>query len=358
MIILLLILNLTTLAGCSQKDEPAAPVLLEPVTIKLDTETVSRETIYDIELQDGSVVPYTQALYFGQDSQVGKVLVGVGDAVKKGQILISLDRTAVSEELTALQEDIAYTEQNNAYINEQLKCDIEIAKLQLSQLRKNGTADEIALKELDLQKLYENYSYTMDLQEIELEPKYTRLEALKDKISQPDLIAPFDGTVVYCAKLYEGSTARGFDPVIYLADETRLTVQTAYFSADTLAKYHHYYVLIGDKQYDMTYAPYTSEEYKYRVYNKLPLKSNFIVEAADASIKSGMYAAVCFVWHYAEDVLAVPKKALYNDGGSYYVYQVVNGERVRRDVEIGVSTRLKVEITQGLREGDEIYVQQ
>jgi multidrug efflux pump subunit AcrA (membrane-fusion protein) len=71
-----------------------------------------------------------------------------------------------------------------------------------------------------------------------------------------------------------------------------------------------------------------------------------------------MYAAVSLCCIYAEDVLAVPKKALYNDGGSYYVYQVVNGERVRRDVEIGVSTRLKVEITQGLREGDEIYVQQ
>lgn len=356
-IFLLLILSIFMLGGCNKKVE-VVPTLLDPVVVKLDTETVKRDSIYDIDLVEGSMVPYTEGIYFNEDSQISKLLVGMGDSVKKGQALISLDFTAAQEEFDTLSEDINFTENNNSYSNEQADYDMEIAMLQLKAIEETGTAADIAQKNIDIKELEEQQSYAETIQELDLEQKKERLAKLQEQLNRSDLTAPFDGTVVYCENLHDGSTVQAFNPVIYLADNSRLTLQTAYIPTDTLTTSHEYYALIGDKKYNITNIPYSKEDLKYKVYNKLTLNSNFSVEGADSTLVSGMYAAICLVRNYTEDVLVVPKKALYRDAAVRYVYKIVDGERVRQEVKVGSSTRIMMEITEGLSEGDEVYVQQ
>lgn len=354
---LLLILCIFVLGGCSKK-VVVVPTLLDPVVVKLDTETVKRDSIYDIDLVEGSIVPYTEGVYFNEDSQISKLLVGMGDTVKKGQALISLDLTAVQEEFDTLSEDINFTENNNSYSNEQADYDMEIVMLQLKAIEETGTAADIAQKNIDIIELEEQQSYAKTIQELDLEQKKERLAKLQEQLNRSDLTAPFDGTVVYCENLNDGSTVQAFNPVIYLADDSRLTLQTAYIPTDTLTTSHEYYALIGDKKYNITNMPYSKEDLKYKVYNKLTLNSNFSVEGADSTLVSGMYAAICLVRNYTEDVLVIPKKALYRDAAVRYVYKIVDGERVRQEVKVGSSTRIMMEITEGLSEGDEVYVQQ
>lgn len=47
---------------------------------------------------------------------------------------------------------------------------------------------------------------------------------------------------------------------------------------------------------------------------------------------------------------------MFRDAGSRYVYEFVDGQRVRRTVEIGVSTEWLTQITAGLEEGAVVYV--
>lgn len=349
----------TAFAGCKKKEEQVIPVLADPVAVKLDTEKVVKDTIYDIEFYDGSVVPYTQGIYFDQEIKVEKVLAGVGDTVKKGQTLLSIDRTSWQEEYDTLVEEIEFTKQNNAYLNEQADCDLRIAQLQLAQMQATATENELALKKLDIEALQESQTYTRQTQELELDTKLKRLIELEEKINQSDLIAPFDGTIVYCSNLYEGITVKAYDTIMYLADDSKLSVRTTYISKDTLEASKEYYALMDDKKYSLTNIPYEEEEYKYRVYNKLSLKSHFALDGAkDDELVCGNYVAICLIKNYAENVLVIPKKALYRDGSIRYVYKVVNGERARQEVKIGKSTQIMVEITEGLSEGDEVYVQQ
>jgi HlyD family secretion protein len=53
-------------------------------------------------------------------------------------------------------------------------------------------------------------------------------------------------------------------------------------------------------------------------------------------------------------VLSVPREALQTDGASSFVYRIVNGVLVKTPVTPGVVNLTRVEIVQGLKEGDEV----
>ena len=58
-----------------------------------------------------------------------------------------------------------------------------------------------------------------------------------------------------------------------------------------------------------------------------------------------------------ENVLTIPANALYRDEKGRYVYKIVDKQRVRCNVTIGITNEIKVEILEGLQEGDVVYVQ-
>jgi len=52
-----------------------------------------------------------------------------------------------------------------------------------------------------------------------------------------------------------------------------------------------------------------------------------------------------------ENALTVPREAVHQDAKGQYVYQVVNGELKRRDVQTSVSSFTRIAITSGLPDG-------
>ena len=61
---------------------------------------------------------------------------------------------------------------------------------------------------------------------------------------------------------------------------------------------------------------------------------------------------------YIEDALVIPSGALYRDEQTSYVYKMVDGKRERCNVETGLITEMEAQITDGLAEGDVVYVQE
>ena len=49
------------------------------------------------------------------------------------------------------------------------------------------------------------------------------------------------------------------------------------------------------------------------------------------------------------DVLTVPREAIRSDDGKIYVYQIVNDQLQRRDVQTSVSNLTEVEVTGGIQ---------
>ena len=70
----------------------------------------------------------------------------------------------------------------------------------------------------------------------------------------------------------------------------------------------------------------------------------------------GDFVLICMVGNYHPEVLSIPSNAVYRDSTGTYVYLMEEDTRVRKDVTLGYSGTVYVEIAEGLQEGDRVYV--
>lgn len=76
-----------------------------------------------------------------------------------------------------------------------------------------------------------------------------------------------------------------------------------------------------------------------------------------ASLRPGMSVEVSIPKDNVENVLVLPIDAVsYDSDGSAYVYVLENGEKTRKDIEVGVSDSKMTQIVGGLSQGEEVIV--
>lgn len=347
------------LPGCQGTAEQQAPELLEPVGVQMDTAAVTRGEIYNIQYLDGEIKPAVEALYFKTEGTLEKKNVNVGDLVTKGQILAQLDESALLEQIDALQKQLDYQKNDAQFSVQQQQLDIDIAKLELEQMREQGaSAAQIQVKELDIDKLETALSHSRELQAMEQKRLSDQLAELQAKAGDNQLVAPYDGRVVYIGGLSEGAAVQGYTPVLYLVNESELVISAEYISEADLRDATRIYASVGDQIYDVAYEPYDQEEYVSRVLYGEDMDTRFSIDAAGAALESGQYVCIYIQSGYKEDVLTVPVNALYRDETGQYVYRMEDGKRVRCEVEVGMTSDVKAEILEGLQEGDEVYVKE
>ena len=78
-----------------------------------------------------------------------------------------------------------------------------------------------------------------------------------------------------------------------------------------------------------------------------------LAEQPDAALRPGMTAR-CIVTRSAGDVLRVPLASIDGAAGNFGVWQLIDGEPVRRRVRVGLAGRAHAEVLDGLSVGDEI----
>ena len=125
-----------------------------------------------------------------------------------------------------------------------------------------------------------------------------------------------------------------------------------------MAAAHALYARIGGKQYALAYLPQDEQDRLSKVLAREELTVRFAIENADEEVQAGQYAVVCAESSYAADVLLVPTNVLYTGDTGRYLYVIENGVRVRRDVATGLVTDWYTQITDGLQEGELVYVKE
>ncbi|MBS6162370.1 MAG: hypothetical protein KH847_00720, partial [Clostridiales bacterium] len=201
-------------------------------------------------------------------------------------------------------------------------------------------------------------SHSRELQAMEQKRLSDQLAELQAKAGDNQLVAPYDGRVVYIGGLSEGAAVQGYTPVLYLVNESELVISAEYISEADLRDATRIYASVGDQIYDVAYEPYDQEEYVSRVLYGEDMDTRFSIDAAGAALESGQYVCIYIQSGYKEDVLTVPVNALYRDETGQYVYRMEDGKRVRCEVEVGMTSDVKAEILEGLQEGDEVYVKE
>ncbi|WP_454563816.1 efflux RND transporter periplasmic adaptor subunit [Pseudomonas sp. AIG] len=359
----------------------AAWQILPPGRDKFATVQVSRGDIESSVTALGTLQPRRYVDVGAQASgQIRKIHVEVGDVVKQGQLLVEIDPSTQKAKLDASQFSI---ENLKAQLQEQ-QAQHELARQKYQ--RQQNLAAGGATREEDVQTARAELKATqarIDMFRAQIRQAEASLRSDQAELGYTRIYAPMAGTVV-ALDAREGQTlnAQQQTPLILrIAKLSPMTVwaevseadighvkpgMTAYFT--TLSGGNRRWsstvrqiLPVPPKPLDQTSqgggSPASSSKSgsaRVVLYTVL-----LDVDNADNALMAEMTTQVFFVADQAKNVLTAPVAALQGSAvANRQTAQVIaaNGEIQSREVSTGISDRLKVQIIEGLNEGDHLLI--
>lgn len=288
------------------------------------------------------------------NGRIEELPVDIGDDVKKGQLLFSLDDKELRNEKASRETEI------------------ERSKLQLAQAERNyKRAGELFEENLISRELYENSKTEYDLARNALERSQRDLAIVEERLTKTKIQAPFDCTIltrpVSIGQAVSGSG--GFNSgteVLTIADLNNLVINAHINQADITR-------LRNDQEVEVAVEAVAGLNVIGRVERIAPqatIRNNIkgfavriFLKDADKRIRPGMTANIKIPVASADNVVSVPLAAIFSerDPQSYkterYVYVVNGDEFERRPVTIGVADFFFAEVQSGLKPGEIISLE-
>ena len=359
----------------------AAWQILPPSRDKFATVQVSRGDIESSVTALGTLQPRRYVDVGAQASgQIRKIHVDVGDVVKEGQLLVEIDPATQKAKLDASQFSI---ENLKAQLQEQ-QAQHELAR-QKYQRQQNLVAGG-ATREEDVQTARAELKATqarIDMFRAQIRQAEASLRSDQAELGYTRIYAPMAGTVV-ALDAREGQTlnAQQQTPLILrIAKLSPMTVWAEVSEADighVKPGMSAYFTTLsgGNRRWNSTVRQIlpvppkpldqtsqgggspssSSKSGSARVVLYTVLLD---VDNADNALMAEMTTQVFFVANQAKDVLTAPVAALQGSAqADRQTARVIaaNGEIQSREVQTGISDRLKVQILDGLNEGDHLLI--
>lgn len=345
--------------------------------------TVVRGDIRSIISTNGKVEPVRDfEAHSPAGTTVKRLLVKEGERVKKGQLLLQLDdanarsqmaqalaqlraaeaslnatsKGGTQEELLALQAQLvkARTERDAAQRNLEA----------LQKLEQKGAASpgevKQAQEQLDRasaewkmlqQKQTDRYSppevAQVKSQKTQAQAAYDAAESL---LAEMNVRAPFAGEV-YSIPVRQDDYVNPGDLLLQEADLSQVRVR-AYIDEPDVGR-----LALGEP-IDVTWDAVPQRIWHCTV-NSIPStmklrgtrnvgETTCLVDNADFRLLPNINVNIAIVTTEHHNVLVVPREAIHLEGNRTFVYQIVNGELQRRDIETSISNLTEVEVTSGL----------
>lgn len=325
-----------------------------PFSIAEDPQTKTQPTVKAVRADISPVLPLsgevTPAFQVDVKTEIsGKIKaihVTAGQQVRRGEPLITIDDSDLLNERAGTDADI------------------EGAGLHVGKTRGNyERAKQLYDRKLLSKEEYVNLEADYKIAENDLEKSLRRRQLVDDRISKTRILSPADGTildvlvnegqvVVAAASVNSGTS------LITFADLSRLLINAHVnqLDADKLA--------VG-RAMVVTPPHLDAQPVKATISFIAPLaivKNNIkgfevtgTIEGTDHALKPGVSVSMAVPLGKAQNVVAVPITAIFNDAGEKIVYVVRDGKPERRAVVVGLSDSSLVEVVSGLAEGEEVF---
>lgn len=313
-----------------------------------ETTIAKRRTFSSTVLATGVIKPKV-----GAEVRVGsrvsgivkKLNVYVGDIVKKGTLLASLD-------------DIELTAQYN-----QVAANLENAKTALKYATIEKERQQALLAEsVTPRQTYERAVKEYEVAQAQLAQVTANLDYAKIQLDYTKIIAPING-VVASVSTQEGETVAAMfaaPTFLTIIDLKRLEIRT-YVDETDISK-----VTEGQKaEFTVdTYSNITFEGKVKAIYPKAEIIDNVVnyVVIVDISTNKGkilrpeMTTTVNILNESLEDVLALPNKAITHKNGEDFVYVLKDGKSEERKITTGLKNKSLTQIISGLTENEKIIL--
>lgn len=341
--VLLSMLFSAMLSGCKKEEVKVKKELLEPVNATLDTAVAAYGTLNDVKVYDGEVLPNVVEISFDTPGYLYGLYVAAGDEVEEGRVIASIVGKNFNA-ISRLEDEIEQLLQDNEDTLAYLAADVTLARL-------NGE---------DTEELEIELKHSIEMAELKVKEKREKLEELKkDDIGYIYVTAPCDCRIIAVSSIRNGAYVSEGTPIAAIEGDGPAWITCEYINERTINSLNSYYAVIHGRRYDMEYQPYTKEQINEIASSGATFVSRFTLKEEDAtSVTVGDYAAVFTESNYAPNVLIVPINAIYSDSSGKYVYEIVDGVRIRRSVVTGLSDSSNIEIVEGIEEGAYVYVKE
>lgn len=352
------------LFGCGKdKEMTNIPQLNEPVGVDIDTATVTKQNFSSVNSYQGEVVPDVKGLYFTNSGQVASVEVGIGDHVKKGQLLATLK--GADSNVKELKSELASTIEENKETNASNKNKIEQMKVELKQLKskqkkatgskeKKALGKQIVVKKEEIKTATLEAKMQKETQQMTVSNLREDIADAKKKTKMDKLYSTVNGEVI-STTLSINDLVNGGGVVIYVADMDKTRIRTEFIGSSVVSKASSYHAMINGKKYEVKMEEQEVSPYDIEMGN-YPSNTYFDYKK-DSNVSVGDSVSIEFYNDAAEDALIVPSNTVYKSRGEHYVYRMEGNARKKVIVTVGTQTDAYTQITSGLKEGDVVYVQ-
>jgi multidrug efflux pump subunit AcrA (membrane-fusion protein) len=233
----------------------------------------------------------------------------------------------------------------------------------------NGEFVEKGQELVHLKDKEDNFNYLKAKNEYELakingspsltqEEKRLAMDLALEKLEAQTIRAPFSGKII---KIYveEGDNIEKTDDIIYLIDETAYEIEVSVSEVDCM------YIEVGQEA-EVELDILDNEVFTGKVAevaNYATAESNVVtvpvtirMDEVSKFFKPGFSASAEIIVNSAKNVLLVPVTSVSTTGRGSMVLKVEGSNAVPTPVKTGISDSYYLEVTEGLKEGDKIIV--
>ncbi len=348
-----------------------------PVAVSKPTYAVARGIVVYEQVLNGRIVPVIDAgLSFKTGGTVEDVLVEQGASVREGDLIATLQRAAYEEDLLFAQSELEIAENRLASMESRIAIDrkraglqVAVAELDLDFARSRAGSSPTPEQSYEISRL----EIQLELAKLELDELNTTIDsslrtavdAAKLRVAEAEmalektsLVSPIDGMII-SLKISPGSVVDAFDPVATVAAVDKLEI-SALTSASTMEEMEE------GMPVTIRFASRPGDEIQGEI-RRLPFPFGTGDRADDdASVRIrfedpvdaqnfdiGDRVSVRILIAERLDVLFLPPAAIREFNGRLFAVVVDKlGTQRRVDIETGIQGRERVEILEGLAEGD------
>lgn len=319
------------LAGCGQKD-----VEEEKKARSVEVMTVGKSAIADEFTYTGrAAAAKTVEVIPTVPGKVMNYFYDVGDNVKEGTVLFTVDSTDLNNSLRSLQANY------------------KVAELGMNNAKTTFENNTLLFDEGIISKAeYDQVKYAYESAQAQLEAIQVQMDTVNKSISDCSVKAPLTGVVTE-RNIERGGTA-GQTAAYKVMDISKIKVEVG-VSEQTINT-----VKVGDKV-EVLMTSISAEPLTGTVATASPAVGGsgtysvtVEMDNKDGKIKAGMMAEVRFTAESADDAIVLPRNTVIEKDDETYVY-IVEGDKAKKViVTLGIDTGENIEIVSGLKDGDTV----
>ena len=310
----------------------------------------------------GTLLPFRKVDVGAQvTGQLQSLNVELGQHVRKGDLLASIDPTLAKNEL--LGQDAAL-EQQSATLDSR-KIDLAAADRELARQKTMLPADATTTGEVERADIAVG-KLQAEIRGLSAAIRQSRSQAdtARAKLEYTRIVAPIEGEVI-SLPVQEGQTVNASQQVptiLTLAQLETMTVRARVAEADVnrIRKGQKvYFTTLGDAKKRFYGTVRTVQPTPERVRDALFYSALFEVPNKGGELWSDMTVQVAFVLEEHKHVLSIPVAALgKRESEGHYLVSVANadGTVAERKVSTGLDDHVHTEIKDGLKEGEKLVI--